>query len=123
MTKSGVIGLSPMVPRTPSVPKYLRVIVERFPDSDDVPRCLHVVDAQYSRPALQGEQSHRQAAGATLLPRPAGDLLQGGLPGETGEDRQLGELRQALQQDQVVLDRLAEAETGVDHDPGDVDST
>src|SRR6185369_11475105 len=75
MTKSGVIGLSPTVPRTPSVPKCLR-IVEGFPDRDHVARLFHVVDPQYSRPALQSEQSHGEAARQALADGPAGDLRQ-----------------------------------------------
>src|SRR5258706_12462880 len=80
MTKSGVIGLSPTVPRTPSVPKYLRDIcalcdlpcyatylcnlrhsLVGLPELDDVPGFLHVVPPQYCRSCLQREQSHRQA--------------------------------------------------------------
>src|SRR6185369_4873288 len=78
MTKSGVIGLSPTVPRTPSVPKYLR-IVEGFPDRDHVARFFHIMDPQYSRAALQSEQSHGQAAGQALADRPAGNPRQAGL--------------------------------------------
>src|SRR5882672_10439048 len=85
MTKSGVIGLSPTVPRTPSVPKCLRLMIEGFPDRDHVARLFHVVDPQYSRPALQSEQSHGKAAGQALADRPAGDLRQAGLARQAGK--------------------------------------
>src|SRR6185295_7450605 len=116
MTKSGVIGLSPTVPRTPSVPKYLR-IVGGFPDRDHVARLFHIVDSQYSRPALQSEQSHGQAAGEALADRPAGDLLQARLAREAREHGERGQLLQTTQQFEVVRDRLAEPEPRVDDDP------
>src|SRR5262245_49549520 len=80
-TKSGVMGLCPTVPRTPSVPKCLRLILISLPDRDDVPGFFHVVDPQYCRAALEREQSHREAARQALVDRPAGDLSQGGLAG------------------------------------------
>src|SRR2546423_8816158 len=78
-TKSGVIGLAPTVPRTPSVPKYLRVILECLPHGDHVPGFLHIMYAQYCRAALQRKQSHRKASGEALFDRPAGELAECGL--------------------------------------------
>src|SRR4051794_16206605 len=103
MTKSGVIGLSPTVPRTPSVPKYLRVI--SFPDRDDVPRFLHVVHPQYCRPALQCKQSHGETACQPVAGRPARELAKRSFPGETGKQRDLQgrKLLQATKQFEVVL--------------------
>src|SRR5215204_618147 len=108
-TKSGVMGLCPTVPRSPSVPKCL---LKALPDRDYVARFLDVVDPQYCRPALQREQSHREAPGEALVDRAAGQLAERRLARQSRQDRQVGDCRKILQQDQVVLGGLAEAEAG-----------
>src|SRR4051812_16243817 len=92
MTKSGVIGISPTVPRTPSVPKYLRVMQLSFatrglPDRDDVPRLSHVMHAKYSRATLQGEERHGEAAGQPLGHRPPGQFSERRLARQPGKQR------------------------------------
>src|SRR5581483_12080514 len=116
MTKSGVMGLSPTVPRTPSVPKYLRVM--GLPDRDHVLRFLYVMHAQYFGPALQRKQSHGEAAGEALLRRPPGELADRGFARQAGEqgDPEVLQHAQILQQREVVLGGLAEAEAGVRDD-------
>src|SRR5205807_7609995 len=86
------------------------------PTADDVSRLAHSMHAQYFRPALQREQSHRKAARQPLVDRPAGQLAQGRFAGQAGKDRQLGELPQMPQEDEVVKRALAEAEAGVNDD-------
>src|SRR3970040_2417555 len=81
------MGLEPTVPRTPSVPKYLRVILESLPYGDHVLRFLHLVDPEYFRAALQREQSHGEAAGQALACRPAGDVADGRLSRQAGQQR------------------------------------
>src|SRR4051812_8701048 len=118
MTKSGVIGLSPTVPRTPSVPKYLRDILVGLPDGDDVARLPYVMDTQYCRPAEQREQSHREACRQPLLRAAAGDPAERGLarPADEQRDVHSGERGKVLEQGEVVVEGLAETEAGVDRD-------
>src|SRR2546425_8845569 len=75
-TKSGVIGLEPTVPRTPSVPKYLRVMLISLPHGDDVLGFFHVVHPQDFRAALQRQQSQGEASRQPLLHGPAGEHAQ-----------------------------------------------
>src|SRR5258706_9431814 len=124
MMKSGVIGISPTVPRTPSVPKYLRVMLLSFatrglPHRDDVPRLSYVMHAKYSRAALQGEERHGEAAGQPLGDRPPGQLAERRLARQPGEERDahIAKSVEMGEQGQIVLSRLAEAESGIDHQP------
>src|SRR4051812_32459232 len=116
-TKSGVIGLAPTVPRTPSVPKYLRVILECLPHGDHVPGFLHIMHAQYCRAALQRKQSHRETSGKALLNRSPGELAQSGLSGEPCHQRhvQVHEFAQSAKQLQMVRGGLAEADARIPH--------
>ena len=64
---TGVIGDSPTLPRTPSVPKYLLAMglalpVERREHGERIPRRGDVVDADDSSAALDREQSRSEAA-------------------------------------------------------------
>src|SRR3989442_6141738 len=117
-TKSGVIGLEPTVPRTPSVPKYLRVIFISLPHGNDVFGLFHVVHTEYVRAAVQREQSEGQASGEALLHRPAGDQPQRRLARQAREHRNAErlELVQSPEQLEIVCHGLAEAESRIDHD-------
>src|SRR5512145_3358463 len=113
-TKSGVIGLSPIVPRTPSVPKYLRLTGISLPYGDHVACFFNVVDTKYCSTGLQREQGHRQTPGQAILHRSPGDPAECGLAREPRHDRQVGEGRQILEKGEVVRRSFAEAETRVD---------
>src|SRR5882672_10793715 len=81
ITNSGVIGDSPTLPRTPSVPKYflpmwLSVSFERREHLERVPRRGDIVDAHDSSAPLDREQSRGETRGEAILRRPPGDRAQ-----------------------------------------------
>src|SRR5688572_6691374 len=89
-TNSGVIGLSPMVPRTPSVPKYLRLTGISLPYRDHIAGFLDVVHTKYCSTGLEREQGHGEASGEALLDRSPGDPAERRFSRKPRHDRQLG---------------------------------
>src|SRR5215831_13752638 len=123
MTNSGVIGDSPTLPRTPSVPKYFLAMESAFPverreHGERVPRRGDVVDADDSSAALDREQSRGEAAREPVVGGPPRDRAERRLARPAGKHGQadLAEASEVAQQLEVVRDRLAESEAGVDDD-------
>src|SRR5882672_12790228 len=123
ITNSGVIGDSPTLPRTPSVPKYflpmsLAFPVERREDLERVPRRGDVVDAHDSSSALRREQSRGEARREALVRPSPRDRTQRRLARPARQHRKThrGEPVEVAQQLEIVLDALAESETRVDDD-------
>src|SRR5882672_8141704 len=123
ITNSGVIGDSPTLPRTPSVPKYflpmwLCFSFERREHLERVPRRGDVVDAHDSSAALDREQSRGQARREAVVRPSSGDRTQGRFarPARQNRKAQLGEPVEVAQQLEIMRYALAESEARVDDD-------
>src|SRR5512136_792466 len=71
ITNSGVIGDSPTLPRTPSVPKYFLLMwlgfsFELLEHPECVPRRRHVLDPHDSNAVLDRQQSRGETCGEAL---------------------------------------------------------
>src|SRR6516225_11714718 len=120
--KSTVIGCSPTRPLTPSVPKYRRPISVSIVSLNGrghlqgVDRRSHIVRADDSRALERGENRERHTAVNALAGRPACQCADRRLARQPDQQRRAihGELREVPQQCQIVLQVLAETESGVD---------
>src|SRR5690606_41515558 len=128
---SGVMGDSPTRPRTPSVPKYLRLMklpflrepyvairlslsVHRAQDRQRIARGSHVVHAHDLGAVLYRDDRRGDACGQPVVGRPAGDGAQAACARPAGQDArtQFEQTRMFAQRPEIVFYRLAEAETG-----------
>src|SRR6516225_9687142 len=128
--KSTVIGCSPTRPLTPSVPKYRRLIspptlpLNGRGHLQGVHRCGHIVHADDARTPLRRENRERHAAVHALPGRPPRQCAERRLARQPDQQRRAihGELRKMPQQCQIVLQVLAEPESGVDGEARSFDS-
>src|SRR5689334_4951326 len=126
---STVMGCSPTLPRTPSVPKNLRPIElfsleRRRRDAHRVERGGHVVGAHDTRSVENRNGGQCDAARSSIIDRAAGELRQHGLARQPHGDRCAETIQpsEMFEQCQVVSRGLAEAETGIYHDARAVDA-
>src|SRR5262245_44155011 len=120
ITNSGVIGDSPTLPRTPSVPKYflpmsLTFSFESREHLERVPSRGHIVDAHDSSSALHRQQSGGEARGQAVVrasPRYRAERRLA-RPARHHRKPDRGDPVEAPQQLEVVRDGLAEPKAGI----------
>src|SRR3984957_18056720 len=122
--KFTVIGCSPTLPRTPSVPKYRRAKFLTSPlDCRHHLQGIHgggdVVRADDARAAERRPYRERQAPVEALTTGAPCQCADHRLARQAGEQRhpEVGQPRQPAQQCQVVLEVFAKTEARIDEEP------
>src|SRR5574340_1077129 len=109
MTNSGVIGDSPTLPRTPSVPKYLRPILlflHSIPDGQRIAHGRNIVYPEQTRATRHGCEMRRHAGKFALLDRTPGQGAQHRLARQPRKHRRSEEHTSELQSPKDLVCRL-----------------
>src|SRR5262245_52305150 len=98
--------------------------LNRLPDRQSVAGGSDIVRPYDAGAVLYRDKSGGNACRQTVVGRPTREPAQARFPGPPGEDRDpdIGEIAQAAQQLEIVLQGLAEPEARVDHDPFALDA-